>query len=200
MVQINFDATTVDPATGGADVIETGTYKFHITKSEEQTTSKGGKMLVFELTCLEGQFKGKKIQDRLNIQNSSQDAMEIAYRTLSAICHVCGVLKPDVSQRLHGIPFTASVEKTIFTKRDGSEGFSTEVKAYMDVDGNPPKLGQVPSGVKSEKTNPPAPPAHTNPPAQPQPQTTSNEPPWAASNAASGYSGGDGSVPPWQQT
>mgnify|MGYP002039252496 CR=1 FL=1 len=87
IVAINFNATSVDPSTGGGDVFETGEYAFQIVKSDVKGTKSGnGTMLVFEAACIEEGFNGKRLTIRLNVQNPNPTAVEIAYRDLSAIC------------------------------------------------------------------------------------------------------------------
>lgn len=189
MVAINFDARNYDPSTGGADIFETGEYSFQIVKSESKTTKAGnGTMLVFEAACLDEGFAGKRLQIRLNVQNPSQQAMEIAYRDLSAICHVTGVLQLTATEQLHGRPFRVRLEK--LPRSDDPNKFTNEIRAYLDMQGNPPVKGQMPGGGA-----PSAPPAPPSAPAAPAPAPAPA--PWASAPAAPAPTAV--AVPPWQQ-
>ena len=182
MVAMNFSAANYDPSTGGQDVFESGEYLFHIVKSDiQQTKDRGGTMLVFEAACLEPGFEGKRMIIRLNVQNQSQQAMDIAFRDLSAICHVCGFLQISDSQQLHGRPFRMRLEKTTYKKNDGTEAPTNNIKGYMDAAGNPPVKG-VPAGAPGAAAptapQPPQAPAAAAPaaPAAPAPAAAAPAP------------------------
>lgn len=90
MAQIAFDASGVEPA-APLELLPPGKYVAQIVQSEMQPTKLGdGQMLCLELDILEGPHRGRKLWDRLNLVNRSQQTMEIAQRTLSAICHAVG--------------------------------------------------------------------------------------------------------------
>ena len=170
MVQMNFNYQQLadqglTPNTGGQDVFETGEYLFHLTGSEMKDNSKQtGRMLVLTASCLEDGMTSKRLQIRLNIQNPSAQAVEIAMRDLMAISSVCGVLNWTDSQQLHGKPFRIRVEKTTYKKNDGSEGESNDIKGFSDANGNPPGAQQATGGGAPAAPGAPTPPA---PPAQP---------------------------------
>ena len=104
-----FDATTVDPATG-FELFPVGKYVVQIVGSEMRATKDGGgQYLWLELDVLEGPLAGRKLFDRLNLVNASAQTVEIAQRTLSAICHATGRLQVQDSAELHLIPIIADV-------------------------------------------------------------------------------------------
>ena len=104
-----FDSNTVEPATPFTPV-PAGKYPVHIVNSEMKETKGGdGKYLWMELEILDGQYKGRKLFDRLNLINSNQQAVEIAQRTLSAICKAVGQAQVSDSEQLHGRAMLASV-------------------------------------------------------------------------------------------
>lgn len=215
MVQINFNAASVDPSTGGGDIFETGEYAFQIVKSDvKQTKAGNGTMLVFEASCIEEGFAGKRLTIRLNVQNPNQTAVEIAYRDLSAICHVCGVLQLTDTQQLHGKPFRIRLEK--LPRTDAPDKFTNEIRAYLDMQGNPPSKGQPAGGGSAAPGAPQAPAAPQQPAAPaPQPQTAAPAaappaaPPAAAPSAAPAPAAAPpaaptaapeaAATPPWQQ-
>jgi hypothetical protein len=104
-----FDATTVDPA-AGFELFPVGKYVVQIVASEMRPTKDGGgQYLWLELDVLEGPLMGRKLFDRLNLVNASAQTVEIAQRTLSAICHATGRLQVQDSADLHLIPMIADV-------------------------------------------------------------------------------------------
>ena len=104
-----FDATTIDPA-AGFELFPIGKYVVQIVGSEMRATKDGGgQYLWLELDVLEGPLAGRKLFDRLNLVNASAQTVEIAQRTLSAICHATGRLQVQDSAELHLIPIIADV-------------------------------------------------------------------------------------------
>jgi len=104
-----FDATTVDPATG-FELFPPAKYVVQIVASEMRAMKDGGgQYLWLELDVLEGPLTGRKLFDRLNLVNASAQTVEIAQRTLSAICHATGRLQVQDSADLHLIPMIADV-------------------------------------------------------------------------------------------
>ncbi|MGB0848217.1 MAG: DUF669 domain-containing protein [Thiolinea sp.] len=144
--QAGFDANTVEPQ---ADLspVPAGEYIAVISESEMKPTRDGaGQYLQIVLTILdEGQFKGRKIWDRLNLVNDSQTAVEIAQRTLSAICHATGVLQAQDSVQLHDKPMKIKVAFIpASTNKQTGQTFNekNEVKAYKKLDGAMPVQSQ----------------------------------------------------------
>ncbi len=127
MALLNFDASQVDPSSG-FDTLPPGKYLVEITDSEMKPTKAGnGEMLQLELTVIEGEFKNRKIWDRLCLRHPNADTVKIANANLSAICHAVDVLRPGDSVELHHIPLVVSVK----CKTDDSTGeIYNEVKSY----------------------------------------------------------------------
>ena len=104
-----FDATGIDPTTG-YDVIPAGKYRAQIVESEMRVTRNGmGQFLWLMLDIIDGQYQGRKLFDQLNLVNSNPQTVEIAQRTLSAICHATGKLQVNDSVDLHLVPMTIQV-------------------------------------------------------------------------------------------
>lgn len=128
----NFDASTVDPAVAYVP-LPAGWYKCVISGSEEKPTkAQTGSYLQLELQVIEGEHQGRKVTDRLNLNNPNATASEIAYRTLSAICHAVGVMTPRQSSDLHDKPMMV---KVAVKPGDAQYGPSNEVKGYEAVQG-----------------------------------------------------------------
>jgi len=105
-----FDATGVDPVKP-LEVLPPGRYPAQIVNSDMRLTKDGmGQYLNLEIDVLEGPYQGRKLFDRLNLVNANSQTVEIAQRTLSAICHATGRLQVQDSEELHLIPFMAVVQ------------------------------------------------------------------------------------------
>jgi hypothetical protein len=104
-----FDATTVDP-NSGFEVLAPGNYLVQIVASELRSTRDGtGQYLLLELDVLDGQYTGRKLFDRIHLVNANAEAVQIAQRTLSAICRAVGKMQVSNSEQLHLIPMRVSV-------------------------------------------------------------------------------------------
>lgn len=104
-----FNAGAIDPAKPRT-TLPAGKYKCVITQSgEKPTKAMTGTMLTLSLQVIEGPHQGAMVFDQLNINNPSQTAMEIAQRTLSAICRATGVMMPQDSSDLHNKPLMVTV-------------------------------------------------------------------------------------------
>ena len=108
------------------DAIPPGWYTAIITESESKPTKAGnGTYLQLTLEILEGECKGRKIWDRLNLDNSNRQAVEIAHATLAAICKSIDVMTPEDSSELHNQPLQIKI-----TTRDYNGDTQNEVKGY----------------------------------------------------------------------
>jgi hypothetical protein len=144
-MQFQFDARTVEPNLA-FEPLPAGWYTAMITASEgKQTADAQGSYLEVALEIMGGDFNKRKVFDRLNLVNKNPMAVDIAYRTLSAICHATGVLQMNASEDLHGKPMLIKVTFRA-ARTDPMTGksydASNEVKGYKAVDPNaPPVLG-----------------------------------------------------------
>ena len=126
-----FNAGEIDPAKPRG-TIPAGKYKCVITASGEQPTrAMTGTMLKLQMQVIEGPHQGQMVFDQLNVNNPSQTAMEIAQRTLSAICRATGVMMPQDSSDLHNKPLLVTV--TVETTKD--YGTRNKVAGYEPCGG-----------------------------------------------------------------
>ena len=171
-----FDATHVDP-TVDFEHVPAGRYTAEITDSDMRDNNKGtGEYLWLEFAILDGPYAGRKLWAQLNLVNPSTQAVEIAQRELSAICHATGKLRVHDSIELHGIPLMINVK----TRNNPEYGPQNIIRGYKAIGGN--GRGQtVPA------------PATLPAPAPAKVKTT----PVAAS--ALPKSGGGSNLPPWKQ-
>ncbi|CAB4144010.1 Protein of unknown function DUF669 [uncultured Caudovirales phage] len=126
MAQLNFDANNVEPSES-FDVLPKGKYLAMAVASQIKPTKSGtGEYLEITFEVLDGQGKGRKIWERLNIRNSNKKAEEISQRQLSALCRAVGVLNLQDSDQLHNIPVVLEVDV------EEREGYSAQnrVKGY----------------------------------------------------------------------
>lgn len=168
-LQQMFDATQVNPTQGDGQ-LPVGKHKVIICDSEiTETKAKDGAYLKLTLEIVEGPNVGIKGPYRLNLYNSSADAVAIAQRQLSALCHVTGVFHVSDSRQLHDIPFMVEVN----AQKDEKY---TEIKKVFDVNGNEP--GKAPQQPAQNQA-----PAQTT---QNAPQTgwQQNQPQTQANNVA----------------
>lgn len=122
-----FDATQVAPSQA-FEVLPPGKYKVQVTDSDMRPTKDGnGQYLWLEMEILDGEFHGRKIWDRLNLVNPNQQAVEIAQRSLSALCHATGKLHVTDSEALHFIPVIATVR---VRPAKGDFDASNEIRGY----------------------------------------------------------------------
>ena len=129
-----FDANTVDPQQS-MEPLPAGWYRAVITASEEKPTkAQTGSFLMMTLEVIEGQHQGRKLIERLNLNNPNATAVEIAQRTLSSICRAVGVMTPRNSSDLHDRPFMV---KVAVKPGDGQYGPSNDIKEYAAQDKAP---------------------------------------------------------------
>lgn len=123
-----FNSEEVDPSVS-IDPIPAGEYLCVITESEEKPNSKNtGSYHQFTLEVIEGEYKGRKVFERLNLNNPSEDAVKVARATLSAICRATGKLKVNDSVDLHNLPL---VVKVGLEKRKDNGEMANRIKGYV---------------------------------------------------------------------
>jgi len=109
----------------------------------------------------------------ISLQNKNPVAVEIGYKTLSAICHAVGVIQVQDSQQLHGRPLQLKV--SLRAAGPGADGkyyeASNEVKGYKAADAGAPVAGAPVGGAPAwANQQAPAAPQYAPPPAQAAPQ------------------------------
>lgn len=149
-----FDAQTVEP-NDSFDPIPNGDYLCIITASEMKPTKAGdGAYLELELEVLDGPYKGRKLWDRLNLNNSNDTTVKIAKGTLSAICRAVGVLQPKDSCDLYDLPMLV---KIACKKRDDTDELTNSVKGYKRREGaaSSPVMAAAPVAGTAKPASPP---------------------------------------------
>lgn len=154
-----FNANDVEPA-GDFSPIPDGDYVACIVDSKMKGTKNGdGQFLELQLQVVEGEYQGRFIWDRLNLDNPNEKAVSIARGTLSAICRAVGKMTPDDSNELHAIPMLVKVTRETW----GDDGqTSNKVKSYKALNGHgtqeqpaKPAPSSPSSPSKADKKGPP---------------------------------------------
>ena len=149
MSQLNFDASQVDPQQS-FDPIPAAWYKTMIVASEmKPTKDQQGAYLQLQLKVIDGEYTNRVVFARLNVQNRSQVAQEIAYKQLSAICHAVNVIQVQDSQQLHGIPFETKV--SVSPASDGYDA-SNDVKGFRKIGAGNQNTQQQNTGFMQQNT------------------------------------------------
>ena len=122
-----FNAMAVEPQTS-YEPMPADWYKCVITNTEEKPTKKqNGSYLQLDIEVIEGKFAGRKVFDRLNLNNPNSVAVEIAQRALSSICRAIDVPNPQDSDELLDKPLMV---KVAVKPADEEYSASNEVKGY----------------------------------------------------------------------
>lgn len=128
MANLNgFNANEVEPAVG-FDPIPAGKYLAIISDSAMKPTKNGsGQYLELTFQVLEGEFKGRLLWARLNLDNPNALTVKIARAELSAICRAVGVMAPKDSVELHNLPLVIKVSSK---QRDDNGELTNVIKGY----------------------------------------------------------------------
>ncbi len=170
-----FDASSVDPATA-YEVLPAGRYKAQIIESDLRVTKDGmGQYLWLMLDVLEGEYQGRKVFDQLNLINRNAQTVEIAQRTLSAICHATGKMQVSDSEDLHLIQLTIVV--TIDPAKNGF-GERNRIR-YLTPEAAAKSGGNPASGAKRpQRSAPQTSSASPTPTPTPTPTPRPGSAPW----------------------
>ena len=184
----DFDAEGHEPAIA-FEPLPPDWYAMQIVDSTvEQAKSGTGQFLKFEFEILENyhpNFKGRKVWVRLNLWNSSGEAVDIANSQLSAICRAVDEMRVNQSEVLHHKPLAVKVR---LRPAEGKYEASNDVTGYDRIDAR--------FGAAEASSAPGAPPtkapANRAPTAGPQQQAP--RAPTAPSGAPP-----KGTQPPWKR-
>jgi hypothetical protein len=157
-MNLNFDSRGVAPAQPMEPVPE-GWYPVVISDEEPKQVKDKPHSWYLSLTMdiIDGPMKGRKLYANLNLGNDNQQAVEIAQRELSAICHVTH--QYVLNEQTGG---TAALKGKPFMVKAVVEASRNAIKGYKDMQGNDPGK----TGGQTAAPAPAAPP--TPPPSQPQ--------------------------------
>ncbi len=106
----NFNSDEVKPSSG-TGAMPVGEYIAVVTESAIKPTKAGtGKVihLVHEVVG-DGEFKGRKFWNYINIVNPSKQAQDIGRAEFSALCKACGKVDIQDTAALHSIPIKVNL-------------------------------------------------------------------------------------------
>jgi len=128
----NFNANEVPPA-GDFTPIPEGKYEAMIVESETvQNSSGNGSHLKLTLVVTRGEHEGRNLWHRLNLDNPSEKAVQIARGQLSAICRAVNILTPKDSTELHSLPLMVNVKQESY-----EGGVSNRITSFSACEGMP---------------------------------------------------------------
>lgn len=166
MAQLSFDATRVEPD-NGPETVPAGWYIVSADESMIRPTKDGANAYTqFRFSILDGQYKGRKLFARFNLQHANPQTSEIAQRGLSALCHAVNVLQLQDTAQIHDIPLKVRVT----VKKDEGYEPSNEIRSYKNINEEVDMSTAAPTAAKA--FTPPATNPGFVPPIAAAPATT----------------------------
>jgi len=146
-----FDPTKIAPR---SYAVPSGTYKAMITASDMvENKKKDGSFLLLTHVILEGQYKGAKIDARLNLINKNPTTVAIAQQSLAEILRALNLGPTRRSEALHNKPLVIRVEHLEADPQVGRKYANNDIKAWLAIESGAP-CEQKPSfyneGIKEE--------------------------------------------------
>lgn len=150
-INMNFDPNAHKPAGEGVSTLtHEGWMPLKIVSSEvKANSSKTGHLLEFSIVITDGPDAGSYVAERLNIDNPSEKAVQIAYSTLAAYAKAVGQTQAFTdSAVLHDRPFLGFIKHD-----DPNDGYEPkpEVKKWKAIGSDVPAPTPY---VKPETTQP----------------------------------------------
>lgn len=135
MAHFNFNAASVEPMPSRSfEPLPKGDYEMMIVKSDVKPTQAGtGHYIELEMHVLGGEHSGRRIWERLNVDNPNKTAQDIASAALASLCYAVGVQDMTETEQLHDIPFVAHIE---IDKKDPTRN---RVMGYAGISAPAPK-------------------------------------------------------------
>jgi Protein of unknown function (DUF669) len=124
-----FDSSSVE-SMSIREPLPAGSYRCVCIKSDWKNSKSGGRYLEFTWQIVDGIHANRMIWSRLNLENSSEQAVKIARSELKAICEAAGVVKLKDSTAIHDVPIYVQV--SIETREDNGEP-TNRIKGYKSV-------------------------------------------------------------------
>jgi hypothetical protein len=104
-------ATLTRQSSVAPGLLPKGDYQAQVVESAVVPTASGrGEMLKLTFEVLTGDFRGRRLVERLNIVNAHATAQRIAQEMLARLCTAAGLAGVADSEELHGIPVMIRVD------------------------------------------------------------------------------------------
>ena len=113
MPAIDFDVTAYEaqPLRSGWDPLPPGDYTACVTSTELKPTKAGnGEYIELTIEIMDGDFSGRKIWERLNVNNPSEQTVQIARSQLNQLATALGQVPLKDTDQLLEIPFTLTLD------------------------------------------------------------------------------------------
>lgn len=121
-----------------------GDYQAHVVESAVVPTASGrGEMLKLTFEVLTGDFRGRRLVERLNIVNANAAAQRIAQEMLARLCAAAGLSGIADSDELHALPVTIRVD---IRPGSGDYGDQNVIKDYRALAARQPALRRPATG------------------------------------------------------
>jgi hypothetical protein len=156
VAELNFDTSQVAPGKGSFPSLPAGWYRVEVIDSGRKAASTGsGDFLKLEMVIIEGDLKGRKIFDNLNLWNRSQQACEIAIGDLRSYGEATCVSNPGAirdSVELHDTPFWLQMKRSKTNgKYADAEGFENSIGNVLSEGAYHKRGAEKPSSNGGEK-------------------------------------------------
>jgi len=156
-----------DEVLRSTELLPAGEYLAEIVESDyKQTRSGNGAYLELVFEIVDGEYKGRQLVERLNLENPNETTVRIAKGTLARILLALDLFAVADSEELHHKPMKIKVE----VKADKSGSMQNRISKYATY--HPPAAQQQPAPQQQAQQPAQQP---TNSPAQ---QPAAKQPPW----------------------
>jgi Protein of unknown function (DUF669) len=110
MAKVDWDQSTVPDARAPFEALPKGKYPCIINSIEQKETKRGdGSYFEVECEVVKGDFKGRKVWARLNVNNPSEVAQNIGRAQFKQLCEAAGKPGAKTTEVLHGKYVVCSV-------------------------------------------------------------------------------------------
>jgi hypothetical protein len=116
MAKLGFNVSEV-PEDNRFSPLPKGQYKVMIVDDEEKTSSKGHEYIALTIEVIEGDFKGRKLWENLNLNSDNATAVNIARQICKKIGEAIGNVNIQDTREMLNKPF--SIEVDIKPQDDG---------------------------------------------------------------------------------
>lgn len=113
MPAIDFDVTAYEaqPVRSSWEPLPPGDYTACVTSTELKPTKAGnGEYIELTIEIMDGDYSGRKIWERLNVNNPSEQTMQIARSQLNQLATALNQLPLKDTDQLLEIPFTLTLD------------------------------------------------------------------------------------------
>jgi hypothetical protein len=145
---LDIDLTNVETS-NGFDLLPKGRYTAMVVDTVLKPTKAGtGEYLEITLEIIDGNGRGRKVWDRLNIRNQNKKAEDISQQQLKALAKACGQsITPGFNtDMLHNVPVTIELD---IEEREGWDP-QNRVKNYIAANGQSAPVSAPRQAPKAE--------------------------------------------------